>query len=175
MSAWTVIAHRELSSAQAEIEFTSIPQTFTDLVLVLSLRTTTGTAWSDGKLEFNGVTTGYTARTLYGNGSTVPTPLSETVLNIRVSSNANTANTFGNQMIYIPNYTGSAQKSVSIDQVTENNATQALQALYAGQSDITSAISSLKVTATSGTSYAINSSATLYGILRGSSGGVVVS
>jgi hypothetical protein len=174
MSAWTVIGHQELGSAQSEIEFTSLPQTFTDLVLVLSLRTTTGTAWSDGKLEFNGVTSGYSTRTLFGSGSTASS-ITETVLNIRVSSNANTANTFGNQMIYIPNYTGSTQKSVSIDQVTENNATQALQAIYAGLSDITSAISSLKVTATSGTSYAQYSSATLYGITKGSSNGVTVS
>jgi hypothetical protein len=172
---YTLIAHTELTSAQANIEITSIPATFTDLLLVLSLRSTTGSTWTDGKLEFNNVTTGYSFRVLYGPGSGSGASFTETGLNMRVPGASSTANTFGSQSIYIPNYRSSAQKSVSIEQVTENNGTEALQLIGAGLSDITAVISSIKTTTTNGTNYAIGSSATLYGITAGSSGGVVVS
>jgi len=44
----------------------------------------------------------------------------------------NTANTFSNSQIYIPNYAGSNYKSVSIDQVMENNSGTAYSVFIAG-------------------------------------------
>jgi hypothetical protein len=76
-----------------------------------------------------------------------------------------TANTFSNADIYIPNYTSSNAKSVSVDGVTENNATEASATLTAGLSTDTAAITSITVIALSSGTIATNSTFTLYGIL----------
>ena len=61
------------SGGAASIEFGSIPQTYTDLVLVGSLRSTS-TSSNTGEYDafgyrFNSSTSGYTTRNLQGNGS----------------------------------------------------------------------------------------------------------
>jgi hypothetical protein len=75
-----------------------------------------------------------------------------------------TSNTFGNTSVYIPNYAGSNFKSISIDGVTENNATAALQFFNAGLFKSTSAITSISLTAYNFASYVQYSTADLYGI-----------
>jgi hypothetical protein len=54
-----------------------------------------------------------------------------------------TANTFASTEIYIPNYTSTTSKSVSIDGVTENNATTSYQTFTAGLSTLSTAITSV--------------------------------
>lgn len=159
----------------ASIDFTSIPGTYTDLMLVYSLRGAGGggTDWQDCKVQFNGVTTGYSNRGLYGTGSAAGSN-TETTITLRAGGPSNTANTFGNGSLYIPNYAGSTQKSVSIDNVGENNGTVAVQFLTAGLSTSTSAISSLSIIPLSGTIVQY-STTSLYGIKSGASGGVTVS
>lgn len=72
MSTYVPIQAITLSSAVASIEFTGIPQTYTDLVLVSSARLTGGggTAWI--RLGNNSFDTGsnYSATFIYGNGTT---------------------------------------------------------------------------------------------------------
>ena len=58
------------SGGAASIEFTNIPQTYTDLMILYSSRSAgnvTG-SWSC-KWSFNGATTSYTTRGLFGDGS----------------------------------------------------------------------------------------------------------
>jgi hypothetical protein len=82
------------------------------------------------------------------------------------SANA-TANTFSNADIYIPNYTGSAVKSVLAEGVTENNASNgAWQMITAGVSTVTAPITSLVINKEFGSVFTAGSSATLYGINR---------
>ena len=50
-----VIQHIELGSAQANIDFTNIPNTFTDLLLVSSMRSSSSNP-EDGWIQFNGDT-----------------------------------------------------------------------------------------------------------------------
>ena len=56
MSAWTFIAQIEVpSGGQASIEFSSIPQTYTDLLIVHSLRSNRADATGDNlKMSING-------------------------------------------------------------------------------------------------------------------------
>lgn len=142
------------------IEFTFIPQTYTDLIVKLSLRDSnnTGTMF----LKFNGSSTGYSAKGLYGTGASA---LSENLTNASIQANPSgyTASTFGNQEIYIPNYTGSNYKSYSIDSVTENNATTAYMELFAYLWSNTAAITSFSITQAAG-NIAQYSTAYLYGI-----------
>ncbi len=175
-----LIQFQELGSAQASIEFTSIPQTFTDLVLVTSLRSA-GTNANDSYIQFNGDTgSNYSFRRLYGEGS--GSGQTDSVNNAatagrvsRVVGNSYTSNTFSNSAIYIPNYRLAVAKSISVDTVEENNATLSYQMIYATRWSGTAAITSLKLQVLGGDNFAQYSSATLYGITAGSSGGVVVS
>jgi hypothetical protein len=173
MSAWTVIAHTEVGSGgAANILFSSIPATYTDLLLVYSGRQETSTGASVF-INPNQLTTNQNTRYLEGDGATAASGTFARIFTADTPSNA-TANTFSNTMIYIPNYAGSTNKSFSIDSVSENNATTAYQRISAGLWSVTNAITSLEIIMSSGDIQQF-SSATLYGITKGSSGGVTVS
>ena len=155
----------------SSIDFTVIPSTYTDLVVKLSTRTSDTTANDSSAiaLQFNGDNgSNYTRRSLVGDGASA-TSTNATTTSMRIgftTTNGCTANTFGNCEIYIPNYAGSTQKSVSADAVAENNsATYIYAALNAGLWTSTAAISSIKIIAPS-FNFLTNSTATLYGISK---------
>ncbi len=145
----------------ASIDFTSIPQTYTDLHLLVSMREETS-ASAVAFIKFNNTTTNRSERYLQGNGSSASSGTT-TVLQFIVCQPSDTANTFGNASIYIPNYTSSNNKSVSSDSVSENNATGAFSRLVAGLWSNTSAINQITITTDTG-DVAQYSTATLYGI-----------
>ena len=150
------------SGGAASIDFTSIPATYTDLCLKVSLRT--GSVGAEAVIiEFNGATTGFTAKRLYGQGVSVST---DTLTNIRfaIDTAADTASTFANGEFYVPNYAGANYKSVSTDGVNETNASIAIASLVAGLWSNTAAITSIKLTGNGAGSFVQYSSATLYGI-----------
>jgi hypothetical protein len=172
-----LIETKTLGAAAASIEFTSIPQTYTDLCFLVSSRSTTSYAEQLG-LQFNTITSGYSDRVLEGTGSGAASA-SNAGSGTRVYSGVNnwgdsTANTFANFSIYIPNYAGSTNKSVSIDQVTENNATLSWQSIIAALWSNTSAITSVNFLQVSGNIDA-GTTISLYGILKGSDGIVTTS
>ena len=175
MSGWTVIAHQELASDQAKFTFSNIPQTYTDLYIVISTRS----AFSSSGTPFtviapNGSLLNLTFRRLSGNGSTAGSDTAP--YSVPTPSSLDTANTFSNGSIYIPNYTSSNNKSFSVDAVDENNGTEAVAQIQAGLWSQTAAITSIEIQAESGTGNLKQySSVTLYGITKGSSGGVTVS
>jgi len=146
------------------IEFTSIPNTYTDLLLKLCARGTSnaGAAGNVGYLKPNGSTSNLTRRILYGTGSAVGSDTG-TDWAYYVTPSDHTASTFGNTEIYIPNYTSSNNKSASFDSVSENNGTTAYAMLSAGLWSNTSVISSLTLSLAAG-NFAQYSTATLYGI-----------
>jgi hypothetical protein len=160
------------SGGAASIDFTSIPATYTDLVVKFSLRSTAsdsgGSNPSDARLSFNNSTSGYSERMLYADGGS---PASAATSGSGFfnwagiqNSNSNTANTFSNCEVYIPNYAGSANKSVSSDAIRENNATGGIQLrLFAGLWSNSAAITSVKLAPDYG-NFAQYSTATLYGI-----------
>ena len=136
------------SGGASNIEFTSIPGTYTDLVVVASLRSNTGDVSSNTWLTFNSVGgTAYSCRVLYTSNGTSIVSGAETNIartaQLFSSSSASTANTFGNMQIYIPNYTSSNYKSWSADYVTENNATAVQVGITAGLFANTSPITSI--------------------------------
>jgi len=149
----------------ANIDFTSIPGTYTDLCILFSGRGVRVNAADDVKIQFNNSTTGYSDRYLLGTGSAASSG-SETltgIYNLIIPASTTTASTFSNTMVYIPNYAGSTYKSVSIDVVTENNATAAYTNLIAGLWSNTAAITSVKITPDNA-NLAQYSTAYLYGV-----------
>jgi hypothetical protein len=166
---YTLIERKELTSTASSISFDNIPQFYTDLVVLVSGRgTRAGFDRDDFFIKFNSVASGYSARLLQGNGASAASAADSSQAQItRMSMPAATAtaNTFGNATIYIPNYAGSTNKSVSIDSVTENNGTTAYQQIIAGIMANTEAISSITIVPEVST-IAAGSSISLYGINR---------
>jgi hypothetical protein len=167
-----LIQHQELGSAQSSITFSSIPQTFTDLYLVLSARVTTTNGGL--RIRVNGGTANLSTRLLYGNGSSAASGTDTTYVGTVTNSNQ-TANTFGSTALYFPNYAGSTAKSFSGELVDETNATTATQWVTAGLFNSTSPITAIEFSGDGAGNFVQYSSATLYGITKGSDGIVTVS
>jgi hypothetical protein len=144
------------------LDFNSIPSTYTDLCLFISARSA-GSGIDDLRLKINGVTTNRTERYVLGNGATASSGTGTTAQIGLLPSTSQTASTFGNTSVYIPNYAGSSNKSLSIDDVTENNATTAYASMWAALWSQTTAISSLSVYGASA-NLAQYSTAYLYGV-----------
>jgi hypothetical protein len=115
-----------------------------------------------------------TARQLLGNPASGVSSNSDPFLAAFVSTAITTANTFGNGAYYIPNYTGSQNKSVSIESVQENNGTEVFLTITAGLIANSAAISTLTLTSVAANLVA-GSTASLYGITKGSDGIVTTS
>ena len=153
------------SGGAANIDFTSIPGTYTDLCILFSGRGVRVNASDDVKIQFNNTTTNYSDRYLLGTGSAASSGSGSStgIYNLIIPASTTTANTFSNSMVYIPNYAGSNYKSVSIDVATENNATAAFLNLVAGLWSNTAAITSIKITPDNA-NLAQHSTAYLYGV-----------
>lgn len=164
------------SGGAASISFTSIPQTFTDLYVLISARGASSSDFPAVGLKLNSATTNYSTRYLLGSGSsTASGTTANTYLRIgNASGSSQTASTFANASAYIPNYTSSTSKSISADTVSENNATAAYQNIVAALWTGTDPITQLDVII-DGFNLVQYSSASLYGILKGSDGIVTVS
>ncbi len=174
---FTLIASSTVGSGgAANIDFTSIPATYTDLCLKISARSDRNVFdWTNIKIQFNNSTSGYTYRQIVGDGSSASgvnnTNDGEGSTGIIVFSmgQANSgANIFGNCEVYIPNYAGSTNKSVSSDGVMDKNTTNSGMALTAGLWSNTAAITSIKlIPQISGSTFNFvqHSTAYLYGIV----------
>jgi hypothetical protein len=119
---YTLIEAKILSTTPATVTFSVIPQTYTDLLLKVSARSTqTDFAVTDLIVGFNGVSTDRTEKRLRGyTGGAI----SQSTSNITIGnmpSAVNTSNTFCNAEMYVPNYTSSNSKPVSVDGVSESN------------------------------------------------------
>jgi hypothetical protein len=169
----TKIAEVTATGSTASITLSSIPGTFTDLLCYTSTRSATG-GNVDITVQVNGSGTGYSVRWLYGSGSGVGSGNSTTAYAGYTTVSGATANTFANCSLYIPNYAGSTNKSWSIDSVAENNGTTAFSGINAGLWSNTAAITSITFNTTDGSNWASGTSMTLYGVTKGSSGGVTV-
>lgn len=156
------------SGGSATIDFNTIPSTFTDLCLQLSMRTnrTSDTTGDEIYVYFNNSNTSVSSRILYGAGSGSGASYSSAsyIINLGADSQTGTANTFGNMSVYIPNYAGSTNKSLSLDGVSENNATGAYASLSAGLWSNTSAINRVTFAPLNGTAFLEYSTAYLYGV-----------
>ena len=147
----------------ASIDFTSIPSTFTDLCLEVSVRST-GASIDNLAIKINTSAANFTGKYLVGNGTAASSAAVDIGGQIGlVNGTATTASTFTNVSVYIPNYTGSANKSYSADAVTENSATTAYALLIAGLWSQTTAISGITVYGQSA-NLAQYSTAYLYGV-----------
>ena len=152
----------------SSVTFSSIPSTYTDLVIKYSVRDTTAQVYGDLAVRFNGDSgANYPWKFLRGNGSAASSQAGSANTYAYTGSgtgNSSTANTFANGELYIPNYTSSNYKSVSTDNVGENNATLDYTELGASIWNSTAAISSITFYLNSAVSIMQYSTFYLYGI-----------
>lgn len=148
----------------ASITFSSIPQSFTDLRIKISGRTSNAYFRDSVEVRFNGSTSNYTSLNLSAQTTTVS---SGTATGIYVEIEGNSGTTtgiFGNAEIHIPNYASSDFKAVLTDSVTMTNANNNnMLQISGGLWSDTSAINSITLISASWLQY---STATLYGIAK---------
>jgi hypothetical protein len=122
------------------------------------------------ELLINNTSTGglYSVKMLYGTGSSAGSVggsgANRNFYSGAAVASGATANTFSNVSYYFPNYSGSANKSVSIDSVTENNGTGADASFTANLWASTAAINQLTVKPYDASNFVQYSTAYLYGV-----------
>ena len=169
MANYVLLETVSLISSVSSVTFSNIPQTgYTDLKIVTSTRGTnsgggTSGAWDNFTISFNGVTSNLSCRWLTGADSGTGSGNSSTAIYTWTDYAGAGANTFANTVFEIPNYNSSNYKSVSIDTVTENNATTNVSGLTAGLWSSTASITSVTLTPNGG-SWAANSTFSLYAV-----------
>jgi hypothetical protein len=154
------------SGGAANITFSSIPSTYTDLKIVLSARSDRASVQDTAAIRFNGTNSNLSMRRLYADGTSVYSDNAATFIPTgHFSANSATANTFGNVEIYIPNYTSSNNKSISSDGAAETNATDVFRSMVAGLWSSSAAITSIGLYPNDGSNNFMQySTAYLYGI-----------
>lgn len=156
----TKLASVTLGAGQTTISFTSIPQTYTDLVVKFSINSASNNQY----IRFNGSSAAeYQIQTLRGNGSAADnyfTGTNQTEFYFMASGIA--TDTFGSGEIYITNYTAATQKSLFINAVGEANTATVYSNQIAGSWTNNSAITQIDIVCAAG--LAQYSSATLYGV-----------
>ncbi len=164
-----LIASNTLGSSAASVTFSNIPQTYTDLVLKISSRETPASTTTTFFINYNNDSSAiYSDTIISANGTSALSNRNSaggsTGNEIGVDSAANaTANTFGNNEIYIPNYTGSARKVTSGFGVAESNTASGTRFIQATASQYqgTSAITRIDIL---GANFASGSTFWLYGL-----------
>ena len=161
VSAYEVISTQTLGTATTSVTFSSIPQTYTDLVLIANSATTTVASSEISKVTFNSDTaTNYSYTQLTGNGSSVISYRATSVAYARLGRNsANGDSYFVPNKIQIMNYANTTTYKTAIATCPEPTYYEVNVALWRS----TSAITSITLTA-GANNYKVGCTFTLYGI-----------
>jgi hypothetical protein len=169
MATYTLISSNVLTTSAASVTFSSIPATYTDLVVRWSSReTTAGAFFGSTNLRFNAVATNYSRTWLWGTGAAASSGRQANANSGLLTdegygvSAGNTSNTFSSNEVYLPSYTVSQNKPLSLIYAGENNTTTAYLQPLAGLWSNTASVTS--ITLTSSSTFASGSSFYLYGI-----------
>ena len=154
----------------ASVTFSSIPQTYTDLIIKVSGRVDAASSnYQSMAMAFNAGSpaSAFTQRWLIGTGGSVVSSgnygANTTLYPFYLPAASATANTFGNGEIYISGYSSTSNyKSISNDGVTENNALDVRTELGAMLWSSNNAVTS--ITLYGNTNFVQYSTFTLYGI-----------
>lgn len=167
MSTYTPIASVTLSSAQDSVTFSGIPQTYTDLVLVVSTLTN-NTSADDIYLRFNSDTgTNYSQTGLRGNGSAASSSRTTGQAQIFTTLTASAGSTTDPRttIIQIMNYSNSTTNKTCL--IRENIAGSQVAA-NVGLWRNTAAITTVLVSTGTGFDFASGSTFNLYGVANAS-------
>ena len=160
---YEAIATQTLGSAAASVTFSSIPGTYTDLVLVMNIGTTANGNDLFMNIGNGSVDTGsnYSYTVLGGNGTSALSARqsNQTRLNINYATNTSSAIS-GNLILNFMNYSNTTTNKTML--IRANNSNYGVDA-FAGLWRSTSAINIMTITAGTST-FLANSTFSLYGI-----------
>jgi hypothetical protein len=148
------------------IEFTNIPNTWTDLVIYNSIRTNRASVHESLLLQFNNETANRLNRRMYHTTGTNST--TDTIMYGGQATGASAeAGVFGASHIYISGYKDSKATKVSFEYGSaENNINTYLRDFNANTWTNSSAITSVRITPENGGTIQQYSTASLYGISK---------
>ena len=156
---YTPIQTTTLGSAAASYTFSSIPSTYTDLILVVTAGNSTGANYS-GTIQFNGDTgTNYSYTEVYTSGSSAfsyRATNSNNIFCIRTNSTLTAAPS----IIQVQNYSNTTTYKTALARAGTNDTIEMVVGLWRS----TSVINSIKVLSESPTNFIVGSTFTLYGI-----------
>jgi hypothetical protein len=121
---YELIASNTLTTDTASVTFSSIPATYTDLVLRWSIRSTANSFETSGQVQVNSSTTTYSNTYLRAQSSSASSgrlAVSYHFLSFAVNGDIATANTFASGEMYLPNYLSSDNKVFSFFTASEGN------------------------------------------------------
>lgn len=161
-----LIETKTLASDEGTVVFSSIPDTYTDLYIVSSVRGSQASVNESYEIYFNGTNTNRDGTRWYGTGNTVEAdPYSQ----LEAVGNSATANVFSNESIYIFDYTSTTgTKHFMFECGTSTNGTNGYQIFGTGRwNPATSvAINSITFDGNGSTTLLTGSTFSLYGILK---------
>lgn len=158
------IATQTLGTAAATVTFSSIPGTYTDLVLVINARGTTVATSTSVYCTTNVTGTNYSSTWLVGNGSTAAssryTTLAQCYLGY-ISAASNPTGSFGTITAHFMNYSNTTTNKTII---SRGNVVEAEVDAYVSLIRSMSALTSITLVEGGGNNFLAGSSFTLYGI-----------
>lgn len=164
------IATQTLGSTVNSVTFGSIPQTYTDLVLIFFVQdNASGSTFANAQIQFNGDTgSNYSWLEMYGNGTSAVGQSANNNTTIWGGYISTVSGVFSANSMQIMNYSNTTTFKSTIGRanlgVTSPNTTTVTEAIV-GCWRNTNAISSIKInSANAGTLFSVGSTFTLYGI-----------
>jgi len=154
------IATQTLGSAAADITFSSIPATYTDLRLVFTCPTTTSNAGVRIRLNSDSGTN-YSFTQLFGNGTSATSARSTSVSYLYLIDVYTTQPVFGSMDLF--SYAGSTFKTSLLERSMDRNGVGTV-GRNVGLWQSTSAVTSVYIFNDSAINFPIGTTATLYGI-----------
>ena len=163
---YEAIATATSTGSTSTFSFTSIPSTYTDLVLVTFVRSSfSGVTFHESIVRVNGsATTIYSRTKLEGTGSSASSTRNTSLTGFyagEVQSAPSTAGVFSTQIIQINNYSNATTFKTFL---SRNNTPTGMVSGIVGLWRNTSAINQVDVLNADGSNWVSGSTATLYGI-----------
>jgi len=162
-----LISSQTLASSAASVTFSSIPATYTDLVLRYSARCDAAVTERLAYIELNATASGISETYLMGDGASATSARATSqpfIGYLRVPGTSGTASTFSSGEFYIPSYTVSQNKPMSVFDVAERNNAPAYILAEAALWSNTAAITQIKFALDGSGSLVSGSSFYLYGL-----------
>lgn len=150
-----------VSGVVPNVTFSNIPNTYTDLVVRVSGRSSF--ASPEGTyISFNGSQSNFSGTYIIGTGDSASAGNIARYIG-SIFGGGSTTNAFNTSIIYIANYTLAQTKTFLVNNCAENDGTQGYNNIMGGAWGDNTAISSITLSSTGFTQY---SSFSLYGIVK---------
>lgn len=165
---YTLIASNIVTTSNVEsVVFSSIPNTFTDLVFRFSQRMNFNSTSPSTKVKFNDPSSTAHSNIVLFAGDTVYYQVSDSgqsYINTRSNGSASASDIFSNEELYVANYAIAKKKPIIVFSVSEDDSTDTRISANGALFNLDDAITSATFTHQAGSSFAVGSSFYLYGI-----------